>query len=180
MASLQDQLLKAGVVGTNKAKQIKKAKHKQAKTSRKEGTSQPDEAQRLRQTALAEKQRKDREHNQRQQAAAEEKALAAQVTQLIRDHRIEREGDTGFQFSDGTKIKKIYVNSTIQKQLESGQVAVVKLAEEYEVVPLKTALKIRERAPEQVVFVSEQSPASHNAGDDDPYADYPIPDDLMW
>jgi hypothetical protein len=54
----------------------------------------------------------------------------------------------------------------------------VRLDDSYELVPMVVADKIRQR-DESYVIVSQQPQASVDEADD-PYADYKIPDDLMW
>lgn len=175
MASLQDQLLKAGVIDKNKANKIKKAKHKQLKQAPK-GKIQEDDAKALAKQALAEKAERDREINRQRQAEAEKKAVRAQIIQLIANHKIRREGDIPFQFVDGKKIKKLYVSATLQSQLERGLVAIVRYGDGYEVIPKVVAEKILQRDEGAIVFQSTRNEAE----DDDPYAGYEIPDDLMW
>ena len=182
MASLQDQLLKAGMVDSKKAKQMEKEKKKQAKLARKGQAEIVDEAKQLAQKVQAEKAEKDRERNRQAQLAAEQKAIAAQIIQLIRTNRIERtQGDVGFQFVDGKNIKKIYVDAKLQKQLEHGQIAIVRLDGQYELVATAVAEKIRQRDETTVVWLNSRAEAK-DAGneEDDPYADFQIPDDLMW
>ena len=64
MASLQDQLLKAGMVDSKKAKRLDKEKKKQAKLARKGQAEVVDEAKILVQKAQAEKAARDRALNQ--------------------------------------------------------------------------------------------------------------------
>ena len=175
MASLQDQLLKAGVIDKNKANKIKKAKHKQLKQAPK-GKVQEDEAKALAKQALAEKAARDREINRQRQAETEKKAVQAQIIQLIGNHKIARGGDIPFQFVDGKKVKKIYVSAAQQSQLERGLVAIVRFGEGYELVPNVVAGKIVQRDEAAIVFQSVRGEAE----EDDPYAGYEIPDDLMW
>lgn len=175
MASLQDQLLKAGVIDKNKANKIKKAKHKQLKQTPK-GKTGEGEARALARQAQAEKAERDREINRQRQREAERKAVGAQIVQLITNHRIPRDGDIAFQFADGKKIKKIYVNALQQGQLERGQVVIARLGESYELVPKVVAEKIQQRDQDVIVFQSSRDEADEN----DPYAGYEIPDDLMW
>ena len=49
----------------------------------------------------------------------------------------------------------------------------------YEVIPREAALKIQERAPERIVQLNILT-ESQVPDEDDPYAAYQIPDDLMW
>ena len=178
MASLQDQLLKAGVVDADKAKKISKEKRKQAKRQPK-GHEQPDETQELARRAQVEKAERDRELNRQQQALSEKKAVQAQIIQLIRMNRIERSaGDVAYQFTDGRKIKKIHVSAQLQNELSRGRVAVAKLGDSYELVPAAAARKIMQRDEQVIVLLNTNEPLA--ADEDDPYAEYQIPDDLMW
>lgn len=175
--SLQNQLLKIGLVDEKKVKQVKKEKHKKARQQSKKAVV-VDEAARLAQQAAAEKAERDRELNRLRKAEAEQKALAAQVRQLIETNRLSREeGEIAYNFSDGAKVKRLYVTEKMQRQLGLGRLAIVRLDEQYELVPTAVAEKIRQRDEYSVILCNEPDQQSD---DDDPYADYQIPDDLMW
>tara|TARA_R110002073_G_scaffold25924_1_gene85577 strand:- start:743 stop:1279 length:537 start_codon:yes stop_codon:yes gene_type:complete len=178
MASLQDQLLQAGLVDKKKAKQLKQENRKQAK-GRQKGQVQIDETKELARRAQLEKAERDRQLNKAQQAEAEKKAIAAQIVQLITMNRVARDGgDVAYQFKDGTRIKKIYVTPKIQKDLINGRLAIAKLADDYELLPASAAAKIAQRDPQVIVVLNQYEPVE--VDEDDPYADYQIPDDLMW
>ncbi len=175
--SLQNQLLKMGLVDEKKVKQAKKEKHKQAKQQSKKAVV-VDEASRLAQQAAAQKAERDRELNRQRKEEAERKALAAQVRQLIEVNRLPRgEGDIAYNFSDDNKVKRLYVTEQMQRQLGLGRLAIVRLDEQYELVPTAVAEKIRQRDESCVILCNEPEAKSE---EDDPYADYQIPDDLMW
>ena len=178
MASLQDQLLKAGIVDKKKAKQIKQEQRKEAK-GRQKGQVQVDENKETAKRALAEKAQRDRELNKAQQAAVEKKAIQAQIIQLIRMNRIDRQqGDVAYQFTDGTKIKKIYITAPLQNDLVKGRIAIARLDDGYELLPAAAAEKIMQRDAGVIVMLNNNDKAE--VDEDDPYADYQIPDDLMW
>lgn len=183
MASLQDQLLKAGLVDAKKAKQTDKAKRKQQKVARKSKEELVDETKVQAQQSRAEKAQRDRALNKQRQEEAEQKAIAAQIKQLIELNRLDKnQGDIAYNFTDDKKIKKIYVSESMQEQLIKGILAIVKLTVgdkmTYEVVPAVVAEKIALRDENCVVLVNEKS--TETLDEDDPYADYQIPDDLMW
>jgi uncharacterized protein YaiL (DUF2058 family) len=176
--SLQDQLLGAGLVDKKKAKQVKKDKRKSDKVQRKSKEQAVDEVKLQAEKARQEKIERDRQLNQERQAAAEEKAIQAQIIQLIEHHRITKQGETAYNFTDGKTIKKIYIDDTLTGQLSRGQIALVRNGDDYELVPKVVAEKIAQRNDSFIVVANEKQ---DNADDeDDPYADYPIPDDLMW
>ena len=178
MASLQDQLLKAGVVDKKKAKEIKKEQRKQAKQQPK-GHAQVDEAKEQAKLALEKKSEHDRQMNKELQAQAEKKAIQAQIIQLINVNKINRSGgEIAYQFTDQKKIKKLYVTGDLQQQLIKGQIAIVLLGESYELVPAPVAEKIQQRNEAAIVLLNQKD--SQEIDEDDPYADYQIPDDLMW
>lgn len=178
MASLQEQLLKAGIVDKKKAKQVEQEKRKKAKQANK-GQPQVNEVKELAKKALAEKSARDRELNRQREDAAELKAITAQIKQLIEVNCIKRDqGDASYQFTDGKKIKKIYVSSQQLNMLSKGSIAIVRLNEQYELIPAAIADKIKQR-DESIILVQNQ--ANHDETDeDDYYTDFKIPDDLMW
>jgi hypothetical protein len=181
MPSLQDQLLNAGMVDAKKAKQVAKDKRREAKLVRKGEAVANDEAKLAAQQKQAQKAAKDRALNQQNQLQAEQKAVAAQIKQLIKSHRIERNNnDIGYQFVDGKKIKKLYVDATQQRQLEKGHIGIVLLEGEYQLVAAIVAEKIQQRDAQTVVLLNTKKEAADTNDEDDPYADFEIPDDLMW
>ena len=178
MASLQEQLLKAGIVDKKKAKQVEQQKRKKAKQANK-GQPQVDEAKELAKQAIAEKSARDRELNRQKEAAAKLKAINAQIKQLIEVNRIDRsDGDTSYQFTDGKKIKKIYVTEKQHQLLSKGSIAIARLNDQYELVPSIVADKIKQR-DEAIIIVQNQG-SNDESDEDDFYADFKIPDDLMW
>ncbi len=177
--SLQEQLMKAGLVDKKSASKVKKEKNKQARQTRRSG----EEAQASEQwvkAAREEKLEKDRALNKQAQDEAQKKAIAAQIVQLVDAHRIAYDaGEVGFQFADAGKVKKLYVTPLLQDQLSKGIVAIARSESGYALIPKIVAEKILERGAETIVFLNQ--PEGTGAADaDDPYADYQIPDDLMW
>ncbi|WP_339805003.1 DUF2058 domain-containing protein [uncultured Marinobacter sp.] len=179
MASLQDQLLKAGLADEKKLRAMQKEKKKQRKQQPK-GTVQPDETKLRVQQAREEKAERDRQLNQQRNADAQRKAIGAQIRQLVETNRLNRSRcDTDYQFVHDKKIKKILVDNTMADQLSRGRLAIVFVNEAYEVVPEAVATKIMERDAAAVVVLHERNQQTEK-DEDDPYAGYEIPDDLMW
>ena len=178
--SLKDQLLKAGAVNKKKAKQIqhesKNKKNKQAK--------QQEAEQRRKEIAQKEQEQKQRaqELNNIKNEEARQKAIQAQINQLIEVNKQPKlkdgEQEVAYNFSDGAKIKKLYVSELIQQHLSKGLLVIAKFGEGYELVPAKVAEKIEERDPAVIIKTAEDSCSI--PVEDDPYAEFEIPDDLMW
>jgi uncharacterized protein len=177
--SLQDQLLNSGLIKKDKANKAKKEKYKQSKQQRNSKTTQTDEATLLAQKTLAEKQAKDRQLNQQQKEVAEKKAIVAQIKQLIQLN-IQAKDDDGvaYNFSDNNAVKKIHVNQATLKNISNGKLAIVKYNTSYELVPTQVAEKIKQRDASFILVLNDK--IEDELAADDPYADFQIPDDLMW
>ena len=180
MASLQDQLMQAGLVDQKKAKKIKQEKRKQNKKQKPpKGQQQTNEITEQAKQSLAEKAARGREINKQKQQEADKKAIQAQIKQLINTNKIDRQqGETPYQFTEGKHIKKIYVTDQQQQQLVSGIIAIAKYEQQHELIPAVVAEKIQQRDSEAILLLHSKS--SEVIDEDDPYADYQIPDDLMW
>lgn len=178
MASLQEQFLKAGLVDKKKAKQANHDKSNQKKDERRTGTQSVDEAR----LAALETQRKNaeraRELNAQRDAAATQKAIEAQIAQMVRQNRQSKgAGDIAYNFTRGNKIDRIYVSAAVRAHLVAGHLVIVCLGGTSELVPKVIADKIAERDDSLVVRVNK---TNGEIAADDPYASYQIPDDLMW
>ncbi len=177
MVSLQEQLMKAGLVDKKKVQKVNQDKTKQKKEERRTGQQSVDEAK----LAAAELQRKNaeraREFNAQRDAAANEKAIQAQITQLVQTNRQNKgKGDIAYNFTYGTKIERIYVSAAVQDHLVAGRLAIVGMGDGFELVPRVIAEKIAERDEGRVV----RAKVAVQPEEDDPYADFKIPDDFTW
>jgi hypothetical protein len=85
-----------------------------------------------------------------------------------------------YQFTDGTKIKKLYITQQLQNDLIKGRLAIAKLEGGYELLPSQAAEKIMQRDAQVIVLLNRNESVEVDEDEDDPYADYQIPDDLMW
>lgn len=177
--SLQDQLLKAGLASDAKAKQVKAEKRKQTKLQRNTGVELVDEVKLSAEQARQQQIERDRELNRQRKQADEQKALAAQIKQLAELNRIPQNPDgQAYQFNHLGKVKTVYLAEKVRDALAGGRAGIVALEQGYEVVPAEIARKIGERAPDSVVLLHQTDQTQ--PAEDDPYAAYQIPDDLMW
>ena len=97
---------------------------------------------------------------------------------MIEQNRLTDEGgDIAYHFNDHGTIKRLYVTKTQQEQIGKGQLVIVKYKAKYDIVRPDVAEKIRQRNPTCVVDL-DPKPSSDDA--DDAYADYKVPDDLIW
>lgn len=176
--TLQDQLFKAGLANKKqavKAKKAKNAKEKQLHT----GKVTNNETDELVKKAIDEQMAKDRHLNLLKTEAANQKAIQAQIKQLVALNRIEERGDIEFRFDHEGTIKTLLLSAEHRQALISGKLAIVKGSELYEIVPSKVAEKIAERDVSAVIVNNHSNTPSQNDNSDE-YADFIIPDDLMW
>lgn len=178
MVSLQEQLLKAGLIDKKKVKRANQDKSMQKKVDRRTGTESVDQT---RLAALDTKQKnleRTRELNAQRDAAANQKAIMAQIVQMVQQNRQSKgAGDITYNFTHGTTIERLYVSAEVQTHLIAGRLVIVRLGSATELVPRIVADKIAERDPSLVVRVNK---TSTEIDEDDPYAAFQIPDDLMW
>ncbi|MEQ4626108.1 DUF2058 domain-containing protein [Providencia manganoxydans] len=175
--TLQEQMLKAGLVTSKKMAKVQRTAKKsrvQAREAR-EAVAENKKAQIER----------DKQLNEQQKQAALSKEYKAQVKQLIEMNRINLlKGDISFNFTDNNVIKNIEVDKQTHAQLVNGRLAIARLSvdsngvSEYAVIPASVADKIAQRDADSIVLHSALSQEEQD--EDDPYADFKIPDDLMW
>ncbi|MDQ7883478.1 DUF2058 domain-containing protein [Atlantibacter hermannii] len=175
--TLQEQMLKAGLVTSKKVAKVQRTAKKsrvQAREAR-EAVAENKKAQLER----------DKQLSDQQKQAALSKEYKAQIKQLIEMNRIVvAKGSIDFNFTDHNLIKKVVVDKATQAQLISGRLAIARLAIDnkdecdYAIIPAVVADKIAQRDPATVVVNSALSQEAQD--EDDPYADFKVPDDLMW
>lgn len=178
--SLQDQLLKSGLTNDNKIKQIKADKRKQTKQKLNQGIEIVDEVKLSVEQARLQQVERDRVLNQQRKEADEHKALLAQIRELVDINRIHQD-DSGlpYQFNDTNKVKKVYVTEKVRSLLVNGRAGIIKIDGHYHIVPIEIAHKIYQRDEASVIVLNQQV-SQQSDHENDPYADYQIPDDLIW
>lgn len=110
--------------------------------------------------------------------SAEEKA--DRLRQMIRANRIDRAyAGVPYRFTQGARVREIAVTGTQQGRIARGELAVVSDGQRCELVPAKVARRVRGIDPAAVLVLNAGDERGGNT-DEDPYADYRVPDDLMW
>lgn len=177
----QEQFLKAGLVNQQQVKKAQQDKNKKHKQKQKPSKKAPvvDEAKLKAQKLAEEQANRARELNRKKEEQARQKAISAEINQLIKEHFIKRDEncDIAYNFQHDNKVKHIYVNAEMKQQIIQGKLGIARIEGRYELVPQAIAEKIQQRNEKRVVLFKEE-PESDSA--DDPYADYKIPDDLIW
>lgn len=183
--SLIDQLKKSGLVNEQQAKIANNEKRKKSKNkSNKSKVSDVDGTQSLALDAQAEKIAKDKELNRKKVLAQKEKETVAQIKQLIDTHKVDHNsGEIRYNFSDDGKVRRIFINEAHRNQLSNGKLGIVKHEGLYFLVPFNVAEKISQRDESALMFLNTSTihkKSDTDGTDDDYYADYQVPDDLIW
>ncbi|SEL40477.1 DUF2058 domain-containing protein [Acinetobacter sp. DSM 11652] len=174
--ALQAQLLKAGLVDQKKAKKLSK----QAVHEQRTGQSNEAEIKAKIEQDLKQKLEKDQNLNLEIKRQQDEKALRAAVVQMIGQHKIKDiDGEISYQFVDENKIKKIYINQQVYNALVAGTLVIAKDQASYAVLPRTLSERINEKV-EGFIIVNNAEKNEAITDEEDPYAAYVIPDDLMW
>ncbi|HOV95969.1 MAG TPA: DUF2058 domain-containing protein [Thermomonas sp.] len=176
---LQQQLLKAGLVKKSKVAEVAREQHV---AHHAKATKTPSEIQQEAERARAEKTDRDRALQAERKAHARNAELRAQARQIIEDKKQPRTGELEYRFSTGDAIRTLRVNEDLRKKLAAGVLVIVQLGERFELLPRAAADKVRERAPEWIVLDhgTSTAPAASHSEDDAYYAQFVVPDDLIW
>ena len=153
--TLQEQLLKAGLVTSKKAAKVERT----AKKSRVQAREARAAVEENKKAQLE----RDKQLSEQQKQAALAKEYKAQVKQLIEMNRINTAMAILFCTTDGNLIKKIFVDKLTQAQLINGRLAIARLLVdnnsegEYAIIPASVADKIAQRDASSIVLHSALS-----------------------
>lgn len=176
---LQDQLLKAGLVKKQQVDATVRAQNRQR--DGKAPAPPPSEkidAQKL----AAEKAERDRALAAERNAQARAKELEAQVRQLIEHHRVKASGEIPYRFIDDGKIRTVLVDEKLRAQLAKGTLVIARDGDSHALLPRATGEAVAARGG--VIALDHGRPAPEMpapaSADDDYYARFKVPDDLIW
>ena len=176
---LQEQLLKAGLVKKSK---VAEAAREQAKARHGKGPASPSQAQLDAERTRAEKAERDRalEHERKAQARIAE--LRAQARQIIQDKKEPGAGESEYRFSADGAIRTILVSDEQRRKLSSGALVIARLGDRYLLLPRAAGDKVRERDEAMIVLDHGSGSESTEASSEDDayYAQFKVPDDLVW
>ncbi|MBN7135372.1 nucleoprotein/polynucleotide-associated enzyme [Lysobacter enzymogenes] len=177
---LQEQLLKAGLAKKSQATQAVREQNKQRQSKQPQApAAEPSQAERAR----AEKVERDRALEAQRKAQAHAHELRAQIQQIVEQNKLKRQGEIAYRFADGEAIKTLYVDAAQRTQLAGGALAIVRHGDDYALIPRAAAEKVRERDAAMVVLDHGAKPAAaaqELSEDEAYYAQFKVPDDLVW
>ena len=155
--SMQEQLLKAGMVDK---KQVKKAEHEkrvQSKKKKKYGSPAQDSGKIKLQQQQAEQAKQDQILNQQRNQQAQRKADQAAVKQLIETNYLPlEEGEVGYHFIDTAgQIKRISVQQDVADRLSMGRFGLARYNNDFVLIPAETVTKVLARDKDQVLAFND-------------------------
>ncbi len=178
---LQEQLLKAGLVKKSKVAEVAR---EQNKARHGKGPAAPTEIQLEAERARAEKAERDRALAAERKAQAHAAELRAQARQIINDRKVPRTGESEYRFTADGAIRTLLIDADLRKKLSSGVLVIARLDDRYELLPRAAADKVRERDAGMIVLDHGQAAGTEAAAstseDDAYYAQFKVPDDLIW
>lgn len=182
--SLQNQLLKLGLVDKKRVAETRSKKYKQQKMAAK-GRGAPTAAEenaRLQREAEEKKKARVKRLNREREQKLQQRAAQAAIKQLIEQNAVERsDGGDPFRFNMGGKIHRLFVDREMVDRLSTGALGIVRVpgaGERFEVLPRAVLEKIQQLDSPPFIHLAEAEKKESDA--DDPYAEYKVPDDLMW
>ena len=177
--SLQDQLLKAGLATQEQVRSTRTGKRKQ----RKAGKPRDDSAQRQAEQRQAAQVERDRALNAKREADRENKETRLRIREMVLAASMKAEGaDIPYNVLHGAKVRRIYVTSEQRDGLGTGKFAVATARGRHHIVTMELADEITRMMPDYFVYRPQLGGEADAQADQetDPYADYKVPDDLMW
>lgn len=175
----QDQLLKAGVVTKQQVKKAQSASNKKKKEQRSKKNHVVDEEKLKAQQAAKDKAAHDKALNQRKEAQAKQKAISVEIDQLISSNLIKRNEscEIVYNFEHRKKVNRIYLDAEMKQKVIDGIFGIARIDGRYELVPRLIAEKIQQRNDKRVILFEKEEPV---IDENDPYAEFQVPDDLVW
>ena len=180
--SLQEQLVKAGLATQDQARKTRTTRRK----DRKQGKTQDDGAKRAAEARRQQLAERDRKLNEKRETERKNQEIRQRIRDIVLAASMNNEkADTPYNVLHGAKVRRIYVTAEQRDGLAGGTLAVATARGRHHVIPLDVADQITGLMPDYYLYRADkpqvaEPPAGAAEGDDDPYADYAVPDDLMW
>jgi len=172
--SLRDQLVKAGLASRQSASQLEAKSRRQHKNPSKKSA-----ADKAAQTAAKAKKERDRELNAKLEEKKRRAEIKGRIKLMIEQHGVkEYKGETAFNYQSNGKIRQLFVTAAVHKRLSEDKLAVTRFNGKTFLVSTEAAEKILALNPDWSVV---RPGTQKSTGDEDgEYAQYQVPDDLIW
>jgi uncharacterized protein YaiL (DUF2058 family) len=156
----------------------------QNKARHAKGPQAPDEIALAAERARNEKAERDRALAAERKAQVQAAEMRAQARQIIQDKKVPGLGESEYKFTADGAIRTVLVSDDQRTKLATGALLIVRLGERYELLPRAAGDKVRERDAGAIVLDHGLEPGTERAAatseDDAYYAQFKVPDDLVW
>lgn len=194
-SSLQEQLLKAGLVTEQQVRREKARgteavrrgqKHRKAphavrhrtQQSTAAAVSKPTQESPARTVPTVAKQ--SEKQDKKAASPSDRKLLRARIKILLRRHRVnDAEAETPYHFLVGKHIRRIYVTDAQHALLCQGQLVIIPFGERHYLLSLDKVGALQQLDP-NLTIITHKSANTTDSDTDDVYAGYRVPDDLIW
>lgn len=178
----QDQFLKAGVVTKQQVKKAQSSSNKKKKEQRSKKSNVVDENKLKAQQLAKEKAEHDKTLNLRKEEQAKQKAISIEIDQLITANLIKRDDECEivYNFEHRKKVNRIYINADMKQRIIDGKLGIARIDGRYELIPKLIAERIQQRNDKRVILFENIENEEKQIDENDPYAEFQVPDDLMW
>lgn len=188
--SLADQLLKAGLVNEDDVKRARskpkrpankgKGKHKKGKTATKPAGKAGEIANKEATKALSTAERVSQQSAEKkaQQAHTEQRRLMnLRIAEILKEQPVQDPaGEVRFSYVYQDKVRNIYLSEEQRQQLLKRELAITVIKAKTKLIPATLVEQILAIDPERFVHLVEDEQTDEN----DPYAEFKVPDDLTW
>ena len=167
--SLQEQLLKSGLISEERLNQPKKKTKKQTKSA---STKKKKMSSRDKQHAVS-------DNFPTPEELKKQKELRIEVKKLLRSHKLnDKTGEIAHNYTINNQVKRFFVTPDQQKQLADGKLTIANWNEISYLISVDVVNELRALYPK--INIADASKENTSIDKDDPYADYAIPDDIKW
>lgn len=164
--SLQEQLLKSGLINEERLNKPKKQQKKKP-TKKKHPPNNYHRQHSAPADSIAPAELK------------KQKELRADVKKLLRSHKInDNTGEIAHNYTINNQIKRFFVTDAQQKLLIAGDLAIVNWNGISYLIPKEAAEEVRQLFPKINIYLVEKKDST--VDENDPYAEFVIPDDIKW
>lgn len=172
--SLRDQLVATGLVTREQANKANAQSRKRNKKRRQPENDISKEVAK----AEAAKREKDKALNQALEEKAKKAELKQQIKQLIESNCAKKiKGEVTHNYESGGRIRQLFTTDEYRKKLIAGSLVITRLNGVTHLIPPEIGHKVIELNPDYLVVFNKND---EKPSEDDPYAEYQVPDDLTW
>jgi len=165
--SLQEQLIKSGLVSESKLKSQRKPNKNRRKKNHTKNARRHDHA-----AAPPAKAEQPLTRPDPQQA----KLVRRKIREILRATQCnDANADLAYHFQRQNLVKRLYVTNKQHSALINGILMIVPFGEKHYLVPITLRDELQQLDPNVQCIVHQSQPSSTDADDD-----HPVPDDLMW